>query len=207
MKLYYHHFASPPVRKVRAVAFQLELTLDEIKVDYEARAHQSSGYAALNPNAKFPTLTDGDFVLWESNAICQYLAARVPAAGLLPLDDERARADVTRWQSWELSHFSPAARKLINHHLRLVALDPETLRRDEDEFRRYAAVLDGHLKGRRFLVGERVTVADFCVASMLMYAEEGKLPLAELPEIRKWFAGVEAQPGWRKSAPAPVRSE
>ena len=56
MRLYYHHFASPTVRKVRAVAFQLDLELDEIKVDYDAREHLAPEYLALNPNAKFPTL-------------------------------------------------------------------------------------------------------------------------------------------------------
>ena len=83
MKLYYHHFASPTVRKVRAVAFQLELTLDEVHVDYEARAHQGAAYRALNPNSKFPTLVDGDFVLWESNAIAGYLADGSPLLSLI----------------------------------------------------------------------------------------------------------------------------
>jgi glutathione S-transferase len=203
MKLYYHHLASPTVRKVRAVAFQLDLKLDEIHVDYEAREHQGAAYKALNPNSKFPTLVDGDFVLWESNAICQYLATRVPAAGMLPLDDEKARADVTRWQCWELSHFIPPTAKLINHNLGIRTSAPAIVRVDEDEFRRYAGVLDGHLKGRHFLVGERLTVADFCVASMLMYAEKGNLPIAAFPEIRRWFANIETQPGWLKSAPPP----
>src|SRR4051812_22003642 len=179
MKLYYHHFASPTVRKVRAVAFQLDLQLDEIQVDYGARAHQSTEYLALNPNAKFPTLVDGDFVLWESNAICQYLATIVPAMDLLPLNDEKARADVMRWQCWELSHFVPSAARLINHNLGETTPDSASIRSAESEFRRYASVLNGHLNGRRFLVREGLTVADFCVASMLMYVEKAKLPISD----------------------------
>ncbi len=53
-----------------------------------------------------PTLVDGDYVLTESRAIMQYLASKKPESGLLPRD-EAARADVTRWQFWDASHFSP----------------------------------------------------------------------------------------------------
>src|SRR4026208_1061907 len=63
-------------------------------------------YEALNPNMRMPTLKDGDYVLWESNAICQYLAAKTPESGLLP-KDETARLDVTRWQFWDLAHWDP----------------------------------------------------------------------------------------------------
>jgi glutathione S-transferase len=200
MRLYYHHFASPVVRKVRAVAFQLPLLLEEVQIDYEAAAHQRPEYRALNPNAKFPTLVDGDFVLWESNAICQYLAVQVPQSGLLPVD-ERLRADVARWQSWELSHFSPPAARLIGQNMlgRHVA---QSAAENEKEFRRYAAVLDQHLRGKSFLVAERLTIADFSVAHLLMYAEKGKLPIGDYPEIVRWFASVEEQPGWIKSAPS-----
>lgn len=202
MKLYYHHLASPTVRKVRAVAFQLELALDEARVDYAAREHQSREYLALNPNAKFPTLVDGDFVLWESNAICQYLATLAPERRLLPLDDERARADVTRWQCWEVSHFVPAAARLINYNLgEPAAPDAAAIDSAVGEFRRYASVLDGHLEGRRFLVGDHLTVADFCVASMLMYADKAKLPIADLRALGSWLRVVEAQPGWLQSEP------
>lgn len=200
MKLYYHHFASPTVRKVRAVAFQLDLKLDEIKVDYDAREHLAPEYLALNPNAKFPTLVDGDLVLWESNAIAQYLASQVPAAGLLPLDDERARADLLRWQCWELSHFSPAAGRLI----RLSMGDPvdgATRAEAEVEFRRYADVLERQLRARAFVLGPRLTIVDFALASMLMYAEEAALPLKGYHELTRWFAQVEREPGWRRSAP------
>jgi glutathione S-transferase len=198
VKLYYHHFQSPHVRKVRAVAFQLELALEEIQIDWGAKAHLLPDYLALNPNAKFPTLVDGDFVLWESNAICQYLAAQRPEAGLLP-QDERGRADVTRWQFWELAHFSEAAARLIGHSMgRAIGQPIEAVERD---FRRWAQVLDGHLRGRRFLVGDGPTVADFCAASMLMYAELGEMPLADYPEIARWFAAVEQLPGWIRSRP------
>jgi glutathione S-transferase len=202
MQIYYHHFASPTVRKVRAVAFELTLAPEEIRVDWNAGEHRSPWYLALNPNAKFPTLVDGDFTLWESNAICQYLATRVAEPELLP-KDERLRAEVTRWQCWEVAHFAPAAAKLIALHSR-PAVDATAHAAAVTDFQRWAGVLDGHLAGRQFLVGERLTVADFCVASMLMYAGSDALPLNGLTHVERWFATVEKTRGWQLSAPPVV---
>jgi glutathione S-transferase len=203
MKLYYHHLGSPTVRKVRAVAFELELVLEEIHVDWQAGEHRSPWYLALNPNAKFPTLVDGDFSLWESSAICQYLATQAPEKDLLPRE-EKLRAEVTRWQCWEIAHFVPPAQKIISHNFPERRVDEAQLRAYEDDFRRYALVLDDHLRERQFLVGERLTVADFCVASMLMYAERGKLPINGLTNLARWFATVEKRRGWQRSAPPPA---
>jgi glutathione S-transferase len=189
------------VRKVRAVAFELGLSPDEIAVDYEGGAHRRPPFIALNANAKFPVLVDGDFVLWESNAICQYLATLVPAAGMLPLDDERARAEVTRWQCWELAHFSPAAQRLIRLRFGNGPIEPDALAAAEAELSRWAAVLDGHLADRQFLVGERRTVADFSVAAILMYAGAAQLPLAPFAAVARWLERVQSLPGWLRSQP------
>jgi glutathione S-transferase len=199
--LYYHHLASPPVRKVRAVAFELGLAPHEIAVDWDGGAHRRPPFVALNANAKFPVLVDGDFVLWESNAICQYLATLVPAAAMLPFGDERARADVTRWQCWELAHFSPAVQRLIGLRGGKRPAEPDALATAEADFARWAAVLEAHLADRRFLVGERRTVADFSVAAMLMYADLAQLSLADSPAVARWFALVQALPGWQRSRP------
>src|SRR5579883_2330376 len=97
---------SPNVRRVRLTAAVLGLQLEEKKLDFTKGEHKNPEYLALNPNGAVPTLVDGDFVLTESRAMMQYLASRKPESGLLPRD-EQARADVTRWQFWDSSHFSP----------------------------------------------------------------------------------------------------
>ncbi len=98
---------SPRAFKVMAVANHLGLDYTLRMVDLRKGDQKAPQYAALNPNMRMPTLRDGDFVLWESNAINQYLALRRPESGLFPAD-ERARLDVTRWQCWELAHWDPA---------------------------------------------------------------------------------------------------
>src|SRR5262245_8645262 len=101
MKLYGFP-ASPNTWKVRAVAAHPGIGLDEQFVDLTKGAQRSPDYLALNPTGRTPTLVDGDFVLWEATAIMQYLAER-KTSPLWP-GDTRSRADITRWQSWNLQH-------------------------------------------------------------------------------------------------------
>jgi glutathione S-transferase len=95
---------SPDTWKVRAVAAHLEIPLDFEFVDLTKGQSHTPEYLALNPNGRTPTLVDGDLRLWESTAIMQYLASQKP--GSLWPDDARAHGDITRWQSWQLAHWS-----------------------------------------------------------------------------------------------------
>src|SRR5262245_3171185 len=104
MKLYVN-LLSPNVRRVRLTAALLGLRLDETALDFTKGEQKTPQYLALNANGAVPTLVDGDFVLKESRAIIPYLDSIKPESGLLPTDG-RARADVTRWQFWDASHFS-----------------------------------------------------------------------------------------------------
>ncbi|TMK02821.1 MAG: glutathione S-transferase family protein [Alphaproteobacteria bacterium] len=93
---------SPRAFKVMAFANYLGIEPTLHMLDLIKGEQKSPQYAALNPNMRMPTLKEGDYVLWESNAILQYLAAKRPQTGLLPAD-EKARLDVTRWQFWDLA--------------------------------------------------------------------------------------------------------
>ena len=107
---------SPRAFKVIVVANHLGIETTLRLVDIPGGAMRTPEYVALNPNMRMPTMKDGDFVLWESNAIMQYLAAQRPESGLLPTD-ERGRLDVTRWQFWDLAHWDSACATFIFEHL------------------------------------------------------------------------------------------
>src|SRR3954469_14850711 len=106
---------SPRAFKVLSVANHLGLDYQIRLVDLSKGAQRQPDYAALNPNMRMPTLKDGDYVLWESNAICQYLAGLKPEAGLLPAG--RAGLEVTRWQFWELAHWDSSCATFIFQNL------------------------------------------------------------------------------------------
>jgi glutathione S-transferase len=88
------------------VALNNHLALDcEIRpIDLGRSDQLTPEYIALNPNKKMPTLEDDGFVLWESNAILFYMAAKCPDSGLWP-SDLKGQADVLRWLAWQSAHW------------------------------------------------------------------------------------------------------
>ncbi len=204
MKLYVNLF-SPNARRVRLTAAVLGLSLDEQPLDFTKGEHKTPAYLALNPNGSVPTLVDDDFVLTESRAIMQYLAVKAPHGELLPRD-ERARADVTRWQFWDAAHFSPqlgtiAFQKVFKPMFGMGEADPAKVEEALVNFRRFAGVLDRQLDGKQYVVGERLTVADLTFAASLMYARQSEISLAEFPRLAAWFERMSALEARRQTAP------
>jgi len=203
MKIYYNPL-SPNVRRVRLTAAVLKLEIDEHFVDFSKGEHKSPEYLALNPNGAVPTLVDGEFVLTESRAIQQYLASMKPETGLLPRD-EAARADVSRWQFWDAAHFAPhlaalAFEKIIKAMLGMGEPDTAKIHDALANIRRFAGVLNERLKGKSYVLGNSLTIADLTLASSLMYAEQTDAPIGEFPDLQAWFGRVTKLDAWQKTA-------
>ena len=194
---------SPRAIKVLAVLNHLGLEPDIAFVDLVGGANQTAAFAALNPNRKMPVLEDDGFVLWESNAIIQYLASTTGDNGLWP-SNPKAQADVSRWQCWELSHWGPACGTLVFERFVKQFFgqgdpNPSEVARGEEEFHRYVEVLNAHLRQRDWLVGSAVTLADISVGAWLVYAEH--YPVDAYREILRWYERLQALPAWSKALP------
>jgi glutathione S-transferase len=204
MKLY-HFPVSPNSRKVVATLHHLDLPSELVALDLSKGQQNTPEFLSLNPNHMIPTLVDDDFVLWESNAIMQYLCSKKPGNTLLP-NTPRGQADVLRWQCWQLAHFGRACGTFIFERLvkswQGAEPDPAEIAKAEEMFHRFATVLDKTLIGREWLVGSTVTLADFSVGAPLDLAEAAGYPLASYQEIKRWYAGIEKLEAWKRSAPA-----
>jgi glutathione S-transferase len=201
MKLF-HHPVSSSARRVNLVAAHLGLTLDEQLVDLRSQADRAA-LRELNPNEKIPVLVDGDLVLWESHAIMQYLCERTPGQTLYP-SEPRARADVNRWLFWIANHLSGTVGAISFERLwkKLVTggdADPAVIARHEALFHPLAALLDRHLATRAWLSGDAPTLADYSLASTLMYADRTDLPLAPYRHLRALLGRVHELPAWAKT--------
>lgn len=204
MKLYMNAM-SPNVRRVRLTAAVLGLEIEEKNVDFTKGEHKGPELLALNSNGAVPTLVDGDFSLFESRAIMQYLASKKPESGLLP-KDEKARAEVTKWQFWDASHFSANLGTLAFQRVMKPMFgmgEPDAAKVDEAiaAIKRFGAVLDKHLEGKTWVVGDKMTVADLTLASSLMYAKQADAPIAEFKNITAWFGRITELDAWKKTAP------
>ena len=195
---------SPRAFKVMATANHLGIDFNLRFLNMLAGAHKEPSYAAINPNMRMPAMTDGDFKLWESNAMCQYLAAQRPDSGLYPTD-ARGGADVNRWLFWEAAHWDQACavyifQNVVKSFAGLGDPDAAVLAAAEAPFHRAAAVLDAHLKGKSYLAGgDKLSIADFVVASPLIHAAAAKMPLEPYAEITRWHARLAALPAWQKT--------
>src|SRR6478672_7556226 len=195
---------SPRAFKVMAIANYLGIEPTLHMLDIVKGEQRSPHYVALNPNMRMPTLRDGDYVLWESNAILQYLASKRPETGLLPAD-EKARLDVTRWQFWDLAHWDPTCAVFIFENvvkpfvLRSGEPDMAAIAKGTEAFHRAGKVLDGQLKGRRFVTGDTLTVADFSLGAAMKIADMAHYPIEPYGEIRRWYGTLSALPAWQKT--------
>ena len=204
MKLYYSDKVLSP-RKACAVAKHLDSPVEFIYIDIGKGENRRPDYLALNPNGKVPTLVDGEYTLWEADAVMCYLAARA-GSDLWPRDERQI--EVMRWLSWNLQHFSRHTVILYFEHLvkarfKLGAPDPAAIESARDQFRRFGAVLEAHIDKRRWLLGDTLTVADFAIASALPYADRAAIPLDEFPAIRRWHDRLSELDAWREPFPAP----
>lgn len=202
MKLYYAETMNP--RKACAVARYLNAPVTFVHVNLGKGEHKRPDYLAINPNGKVPALTDGATTLWESNAIMAYLA-RAAASDLWP--SGAGQVEVLRWLSWDTQHFSRHSgalyfEHLIKPHFGLGDPDQEMTTRATSFFRQSAGVLNDHLHGRKYLLGDTLTIADFAVAVTLPYAEGARIPVVDFPEIARWHEQLNELAAWREPFPA-----
>lgn len=203
MKLYSNHL-SPNCAKVLVAASHLGIPLETQLVKVLEGENRKPEYLQLNPNGKIPTLVDGDFALWESNAIMRYLAGKKPNNTAWP-NDERLRADISRWQDWELAHWIPACGIHFYEYLIKAALgrgeaDLAEVKKAEENFHRFAGVLDTHLAGREYLVGKGLTLADISVGIWLVYTHAARLPIDKYTSVKRWYSRLESLPAWQHEA-------
>jgi glutathione S-transferase len=185
-----------PTRSIRA-----RWTLQELGVDFEsvtvnliAGEHRRPEFLALNPAGKLPVLVDGDLVLTESVAIPLYLGEKYPEKGFVPTGVAQ-RAVLNRWLMFTATELEQPLWRIARH----TSIYPEAQRLPADvkiagqEFKDMAKVLEKHMQDREFVMGDRVTVADFVAAYTLDWANETRL-LEGCPTLMAYMTRMYARP-------------
>ncbi|MFA1623987.1 glutathione S-transferase family protein [Rhizobium mongolense] len=192
MKLY----GLGPTRSLRALwALQeLDAEFEFVPVNLLAGENRRPDFLRLNPAGKLPVLVDGDLILTESAAIVMYLAEKYGAKGLMPADlRERARA--YRWSMFAVTELEQPLWRIAKHTF----IYPEDKRLPEDialareEFMAMAAILERHMDGRQFIVGDKITIADCVTAYVVDWGNENGL-VDGCPNLKAYLERMYARP-------------
>jgi len=164
----------------------------------DAAARQSAAFAAINPMRQIPVYVEGDVRLRDSQAILAYLAAR-HRPGAWDGHSPQERGEITLWLSHAANEIAngPAMLRLARQFGAVIAEDQA-----QAVTTRFLPVIEAHLAAHRWLVGDRLTIADLAAAPYLALMAEAGIDLADWPAIGEWtdriaaLPGFPAMPGW-----------
>ncbi len=202
MKLYYYP-ASTVSRSVMQFCAEEKIAYVPVIVDLMKGEHCQPGFTAINPNQQVPVLDDDGWLLCESSAILKYLADKVGSAAYPR--DLRARARVNELMDW----FNTGFYRELGYHLIYPQLFPHHRREPEDVNQatvswgrdRAAEAMrilnDAYLgKGKPYLCGDAITIADYFGAAIVTVGEWIGNDLSGWPNVQRWVNAIKARPSW-----------
>jgi glutathione S-transferase len=202
MKLYDGGRAPNP-RRVRIYLAEKGLDIPLEPVDLGALAHKSPEYTAVNPLQRLPALQlDDGTVLTESIAICRYFERLYPEPPLFGVGAREA-AVIEMWERRiEFHLLGPVSHIFRNSHPAMAAMEvpqvPAWADANRPRVQDFLALLDGELQNRRYVVGDRYTVADITGLVAVDFMKPAKLAVPEtLTHLKRWHADVSARPSAR----------
>lgn len=192
----FYYNAAPNPMKVALLLEELGLSFDAIPVDTRRGEQHAPEFLRVNPNAKVPAIVDGDVTVFDSNAILLYLAER-EGRFMAPVSDATGRGEALSWLMFLATGVGPFSGQSV--HFRHVA--PKTqdyaLNRYDFEAHRHWSVVERHLEGRSFMVGDAYSIVDMAVwgwARMLPYITGMDDVWTRYPNVKRLLDMVSARP-------------
>ena len=180
---------------VQKVIFCLEqLSVAYIREDYGRQFGNTltDDYRKLNPNAKMPTLIEGDLVIWESHTILRYLAAvhRPTLGGTTPAE----RTMVERWMDWLLGALNTPYVAVFKDAKKAPTERAADFPAQSADLASQLEILDGHIAGRDWFALDRFTIADMALGTIVKRCLEFPIERPACSELKRWQAVIEARP-------------
>lgn len=162
-------------------------------------------YRKMNPNGRVPTIEDEGWVLWESNAIVRYLAAKHGAGTLCP-NDPKQRADADRWMDWATSTVAPAITPVFWGLIRtpVEKRDPEAIEEGIGKLGQAFQVLEQSLEGRDYVAGKSFTMGDIPLGTFVYRWHALDVRRPKLPRVEDYYRRLQQRPAYRKHVMLPL---
>ena len=182
------------VKKVVWTAQELGLDFQRTEAGGLFGVVKTPEYMQMNPNSLVPVIEDDDYVLWESNVIIRYLCARYSSGQMYPTD-LRERFDAERWMDWQQTTLNPVSRPGFWQLVRTPPeqRNPAVIAESNAAAEALMFTLDMHLAHRKFMVGERFTVADIPLACEVHRWFGLPQQRQSRPHIERWYASLRAR--------------
>ena len=179
------------VKKVVWTAQELGLDFQRTEAGGLFGVVKTSEYMQKNPNSLVPVIEDDEYVLWESNVIVRYLCVKHNASQLFPIE-LRERFDAERWMDWQQTTLNPVSRPGFWQLIRTAPeqRNPALMADSNAAVEALMFTLDMHLAQRKFMVGERFTVADIPLACEVHRWFGLPQPRQSRPHIERWYASL-----------------
>lgn len=194
MALRLHGIAASRAARALWLLKEMNQPFEHVSQSYKAGATHTAEFLELNPNGHIPVLEDDGIVVWESMAINLYLARKV--GGPLAPASLSEEAEVLRWTFWSVTECEKDALTILMHRVGLPAeqSDEDLATRAEKSLVKPWSVLERHLQSRQYIAGERFTVVDVNVASVLGWAQSSEALMARHPNVAAWLRRCMARP-------------
>ena len=190
---------SSNVQKTMWAVGELAIAYDRTDIGMEFGGNDTPAYRGMNPNGLVPTIQDGDFILWESNTIIRYLAARYGPGKLEPVD-LRSRAIASQWMDWQVSVFQPAFTNVFWGLVRTPPdqRDPTVIAKSKAKSIDAAQILDAALERNAYLAGNSFSMGDIPMG-VFIYRFRALIPdRPPLPNLDRWYAAIEKRAAFRE---------
>ena len=172
-----------------------ELNLEYTRHDVGGSFGYPDDYPGINPVV--PTIRDGELVVWESNACVRYLARTYGMGSLMP-DDAAVATEADMWMEWQRSDISTAFFPMFQMLVRGMASTPEKIERSIKGCARAFAQLDGQLKGRSYICGDSLTMADIVIGAMMYRYMTLPIERPSLQHLEAWYQRLTQRPAYQK---------
>jgi glutathione S-transferase len=175
-----------------------ELGTPYAREDY-GRQFNNTGdeYLKLNPNGKVPTLVDGDVVIWESNSILRYLAAK--AGGRFYASDPAARSRIERWMDWQLAVLDQPYLAVFREAKTAPDQRSPQFAANVAGLGQVMSILERGMEGATWVAGPELTIADFSLGPALHRCFGFGVELPALTNLRRWDAEIAKRPAFQKA--------
>jgi len=199
----YGSLLSANVRKVVAAAIELGVPHELEEVNVYRGEGQAPDYLSLNPLGQIPIAIHSDLVLRESNAILLYLAT-LHGDNTETVLPQKSLAAINEWLFWESGQWQPMLTEIMGAQVgnrllpELVPAPASAPDWEAPNCRKQLNFLESSLKAP-WLIGTRVSLADFSVAAMTTYFKAASFPFPSYPNIARWYDSLNELPSWQKT--------